>query len=185
MPAAGEPGPYEFVAAAVEDPEGEPVLTGIGRDISDRVECERELELFRQLIDQSNDSVLIIDPETGAFLDANETACRRRGYSREELLDLTVPRPPDQVRQPRGLAGVRGGAPIRGSTYVRRVPRTQGWIRLSGRNNDSYIELNDRHFQGRVQASASTRELPFRRGATEFGGLKTELIDAVSMRPES
>ena len=60
------------------------------RDVSDRKERERELELFRTLLDTSTDSVLVVDPETGRYLDVNHTACRRRGYAREEFLEMTV-----------------------------------------------------------------------------------------------
>jgi formate hydrogenlyase transcriptional activator len=50
----------------------------------------RELKLFRTLIDQSNDAIEVVDPETLRFLDANEKACSDLGYSREELLSLGV-----------------------------------------------------------------------------------------------
>ncbi|MDF9744176.1 ATP-binding protein [Natrinema salsiterrestre] len=40
----GERIPYEFAATALERPDGEPVLAGIGRDLSERKERERELE---------------------------------------------------------------------------------------------------------------------------------------------
>lgn len=45
--------PHEFVASALEDPDGNPVLTGIGRDVTERREQkdalrEREQELQRQ-----------------------------------------------------------------------------------------------------------------------------------------
>ncbi|APW99532.1 histidine kinase [Halobiforma lacisalsi AJ5] len=40
----GEPIPYEFVASTVENPDNESVLAGIGRDITERKEWERELE---------------------------------------------------------------------------------------------------------------------------------------------
>ena len=70
-----------------------PSETGLSvyfRDITERVERERELELFRTLLDHSSDSVLVADPETGRYLDVNETACQRRGYSRDEFLELSV-----------------------------------------------------------------------------------------------
>ncbi len=50
----------------------------------------QKLELFRALIDQSNDSIEVVDPESLRFLDVNEKACSILGYSREELLSMTV-----------------------------------------------------------------------------------------------
>jgi PAS domain S-box-containing protein len=50
----------------------------------------RELTLFRTLVDQSNDAIKVLDPETLRFLDVNERACSELGYSREELLSLGV-----------------------------------------------------------------------------------------------
>ncbi|WP_323191876.1 PAS domain S-box protein [Halostella sp. PRR32] len=70
--------------------EGDTLFTGIIRDITERKERESELELFRNLIDHSNDGVFVIDPETAQFLDINDTACHRLGRDRAELLDMTV-----------------------------------------------------------------------------------------------
>jgi PAS domain S-box-containing protein len=53
-------------------------------------QTEHSLKLFRTLIDQSNDAVEVVDPETLRFLDINERACKDLGYSREELLSRTV-----------------------------------------------------------------------------------------------
>ena len=49
-----------------------------------------ELALFRHLVDQSNDSLYIVDPASGRFLDANETAYSHLDYTREELLQLRI-----------------------------------------------------------------------------------------------
>ncbi|MEN8199384.1 MAG: PAS domain S-box protein [Thermodesulfobacteriota bacterium] len=45
--------------------------------------------LFRNLIDQATDAILLIDSE-GKIVRGNEQACSSLGYSREELLGLTV-----------------------------------------------------------------------------------------------
>jgi PAS domain S-box-containing protein len=69
---------------------GEPAVLGVCMDITERKQAEEELALFRTLVDRSPDSIEVIDPETGRFLDVNTTGCARLGYSREELLSLTL-----------------------------------------------------------------------------------------------
>ncbi len=59
-------------------------------DITARRAAEQKLKLFRELLNQSNDAIFIIHPETGRFLDANNNASDRLGYTREELLGLSV-----------------------------------------------------------------------------------------------
>lgn len=69
---------------------GEWHAVGIVRDISERKQKERTLRLFRDLLDSSNDAIEVIDPDTLLFLDVNERDCRDLGYSREELLSMSV-----------------------------------------------------------------------------------------------
>ena len=64
--------------------------TAIIRDITERKQAEQELILFRTLIDRSNDAIEVLDPETLRFLDMNEKCCLDLGYSRNELLSLTI-----------------------------------------------------------------------------------------------
>jgi PAS domain S-box-containing protein len=59
-------------------------------DITAHKRAEKSLELFRTLVDQSNDAIEVVDPQTLRFLDVNETACRALGYAREELMTLEV-----------------------------------------------------------------------------------------------
>ena len=63
------------------------------RDVTERKQVERALreseKRFRQLFEQSVDAVLVHD-ETGRMIDCNSEACRSLGYSREELLSLSV-----------------------------------------------------------------------------------------------
>ncbi len=53
-------------------------------------QAEADLLLFRTLIDRTNDGIEVIDPENGHFLDVNQTACERLGYTREEMLTRRV-----------------------------------------------------------------------------------------------
>ena len=47
--------------------------------------------LLRALIDRVNDSIEVIDPDSGQVLDVNEMACLTHGYTREEYLALRIP----------------------------------------------------------------------------------------------
>ncbi|MBI5674788.1 MAG: PAS domain S-box protein [Nitrospirae bacterium] len=53
-------------------------------------ESEENLRLYQTLIDQSYDSVEVVDPETGCILNVNKKTCADLGYSREELLSMKV-----------------------------------------------------------------------------------------------
>ena len=56
----------------------------------ERKKAEEALTLFRSQIDHINDTIEVIDVETGRFIDVNEQACRTHGYTREEYLMLTI-----------------------------------------------------------------------------------------------
>ncbi len=73
------------------DSDGQLIGTmAICRDVTYVTKREQELSIFRTVIDSANDSVLIVDVASGEFIDVNETACRRLGYEREELLSRTI-----------------------------------------------------------------------------------------------
>jgi PAS domain S-box-containing protein len=59
-------------------------------DLTSIKNTNRALMLFRTLIDESNDAVEVVDPQSLRFLDVNERACKDLGYTRQELLSLTV-----------------------------------------------------------------------------------------------
>ena len=60
-------------------------------DITERRQAEQAVTLFRALLDQAEDSIEIIDPVTGRFIDSNDKAFSSLGYTREEHRSLTVP----------------------------------------------------------------------------------------------
>jgi PAS domain S-box-containing protein len=65
-------------------------VQGVARDITERKQAAEALKLFRALMDQANDTVEVLDPKTGRFLDVNAKAAQIYGYTKEEYLGLTV-----------------------------------------------------------------------------------------------
>jgi PAS domain S-box-containing protein len=65
-------------------------IVGMVTDITERKHAEQSLQMFRMLIDQSNDAIEVIDPLTLRFVDINERGCLDLGYTREEFLSLSV-----------------------------------------------------------------------------------------------
>lgn len=111
MTRSGERRVWQFHNTLRTEGVAEPIVRGIAHDVTDRWRAEKTLRasiqmlaqkaieqkhlldgqtLFRTLLDQSNDAIKVIDPETLHFLDMNEKSHLELGYSREELLSMTV-----------------------------------------------------------------------------------------------
>ena len=87
----GKETPIDDSAAPIKKSDGEIIgVVLVFRDCAERKKTADALALFRTLIDQSNDGIEVVDPATGRFLDVNEHACLNLGYTREEMLTLTV-----------------------------------------------------------------------------------------------
>lgn len=59
-------------------------------DMTERKEAEKDLRLFRTLMDHSKDILLVADAESAEIKDFNQAACSGLGYSREELSSLKI-----------------------------------------------------------------------------------------------
>ncbi|MEO0988508.1 MAG: PAS domain S-box protein, partial [Cyanobacteria bacterium J06639_14] len=72
---------------------GETCILSVTNDISERKAAEEALreseQRFRTLVEQATDALFVVDTD-GRFLDVNQEACHTLGYSREELLQLSV-----------------------------------------------------------------------------------------------
>jgi len=81
----GERIPYEFSATTVENPEGDTVLAGIGRDVSEQKARERELTKYETIVETIEDGIYVKD-EDGYFTMVNEAYAEMTGYDPEELV---------------------------------------------------------------------------------------------------
>jgi len=59
-------------------------------DITEQKHTEDSLRLFRSLIEESNDAIVICDAANGQLLDCNKKVCSQLGYTQEELLHLKI-----------------------------------------------------------------------------------------------
>ena len=74
-----------------ESSTGETIVLVACEDVTERRRTVQALTFFRTLLDYVDDSIEIIDPQTGQFLDGNRGAAANIGYTRDEFLALTVP----------------------------------------------------------------------------------------------
>lgn len=71
----------------------------LGKRVDERsAEIQRSEARYRSLIEQASDAIYVVDYK-GRFLEVNNAICNMTGYSREELLQMTV----DQIIDPEDL----------------------------------------------------------------------------------
>jgi formate hydrogenlyase transcriptional activator len=77
----------------IEQPLGKTVFDGFITDITDRKQAEESLQesekRFRLLVEQAGDAFFVHN-YAGRIFDVNKQACTTLGYSREELLNMTI-----------------------------------------------------------------------------------------------
>jgi PAS domain S-box-containing protein len=62
---------------------------GIDRDITERKQTEQMLQMFQYTVDQASEAIYWLNHEA-KFEYVNDQACRSLGYTREEMMDLTL-----------------------------------------------------------------------------------------------
>ncbi len=64
---------------------------GSVRDITERKEAEDRLKLTQITVDKAAQSIFQVDPETFGITYVNEAACKSLGYTKDELLSMSIP----------------------------------------------------------------------------------------------
>ncbi|WP_295589922.1 PAS domain S-box protein [uncultured Lamprocystis sp.] len=93
--ADGYHGLFETIKTPLRDAAGEPIgVLGIARDITKLREAQDALrerdEVFRAIVTQATDSIMLIDAQTARFVEFNDAACAALGYTREEFAQLGI-----------------------------------------------------------------------------------------------
>jgi len=118
------------ISAALTELEGRSVLHGIFRDETERQRMEEELkrneQKYRGLFDDSIAAVYVFDGEK-RFIDSNQAGLDLLGYSREELLSMSIPDvDADPVVVLPAHRQLLSGAPI--VNYQHRLKRKDGTV---------------------------------------------------------
>ncbi len=102
--------PVWLSCSVVKDEDGTPIaLTGVSRDISERKQIEKALEIseakYRKLLDLGNDAIFIADVESGLIVETNRKASDLIGRSREEILRMhqAEHHPPEKAAEYRDI----------------------------------------------------------------------------------
>jgi len=78
-------------AEVTRTPDGKPIsISGTMLDITERKRAEETLKRYELLAGEARDIILFVRHRDGRILEANEAATKAYGYSKDELLSLTV-----------------------------------------------------------------------------------------------
>jgi len=137
---------------------GQPHVLAVSRDITERKRAEESLTLFRSLLDQTNDSIEVIDPESGRFLDVNEKACQACGYTRDEYLQLRVPDIDPQVAA-RPWAETRDEVRRHGSRIMESQHRRKDGSLFPVEVNVTFVRLERDYFLAVVRDISERKQI--------------------------
>ena len=103
-------------------------------DISERKRAEEEVNRFRAAMDVTVDSIFLTDPAGMRFLYVNDTACRRLGYTREQLLQKPpfelIGKTREELRREDEEVMAAGERGTRTETPYMRSDGSAGWTEL-------------------------------------------------------
>ena len=81
--------PVEVGLSPLKTDDGLRVVAAV-RDITERLESEAETRTVMEMLDATRDGLLILDAETLRFTYVNQGAIEQVGYSRDELIGMTM-----------------------------------------------------------------------------------------------
>jgi PAS domain S-box-containing protein len=118
---------------------------------------QSELDLFRNIIEKSNDGIFIVDPETAKILYANYRACITLGYKQHELLKMTLRDIGEQTAD--NCAWIKYIAKVRNFGYrlMERYKRKDGTF-FAVEVNASIVQLYRRDYMVAVVRDTIVRE---------------------------
>ena len=131
---------------------------GVLSDITERKQAEEALRLTQFSVEHASDAIFWMDPQ-GRILYVNEAACHSLGWSREELLSLTIP-DIDPLVPKEAWRATWEAMKARGSRVFETQHRTK-----QGRYFPVEVTANYLNFRGKEYSFAFARDLTERKRA--------------------
>jgi two-component system sensor histidine kinase/response regulator len=151
---------------------GEWHALGIIRDVSERKRAEKELQLTQFSLEHASDGVYWLDPQAHIVY-VNEAACLSLGYSREELLALSIPDIDPLFPKDRWTAYWED-VKKQGSKALESLQRTK-----QGRVFPVEVTANYVEFDGQEYIFAFARDISERKRAEEKIRESVELVSVI------
>ncbi|MBV9489038.1 MAG: PAS domain S-box protein [Verrucomicrobia bacterium] len=124
--------PLEVTATAIER-EGQPLFVLVARDISERKKAEAALleseTRFRSLFEHNADAMLLLDPETLRYVEANDAVARLFRAPNREALENVSPSERWPERQPDGQRSREKAQAMAKLTLAQGSHRFEWWTR--------------------------------------------------------
>jgi PAS domain S-box-containing protein len=121
-------------------------------------------QTYREIWNATSEGIFVHDPESGRVLDVNQTACAITGYSRAELLAMTL----DQLAQPLPESSESG---LRQLLHRARHegPQTCEWTALRKDGNAIWLDVAARtaRIRGEARVLVAVRDVSDRKAAAE------------------
>ncbi len=155
--------PYYFTGMVINY-EGESCLMGVGIDISEKVQSQKELkqseEKFRRVVEQASDGIFITNDQ-GQYLDVNASGEALTGYSKEELLKMNVAdlfRKADMKKQPLRFKEMLNGLQVLTLRDLEKKNGTQINVEISGKKlDDGRLQAIIRDVTARTKAEEALK----------------------------
>jgi len=120
-------------------PSGE--VAAMYSEVEQHKKKEEEAMLFRALVDNINDGILIIDPDSSKIVDVNKHACEMLGYKVEELRTMNVVDMTVELNDMMKWQDVMGRLKQTGSLVLNLTIMTRTGHRIPTEATGRYIEI--------------------------------------------
>ena len=141
----------------------------------EKLEKDEKIQLIQFSIDRAAEGIAWIDPE-GRIIYANDEECRRRGYTREEFMKLTV-FDVDPTLTPQSLSALWSELRRKGTVRLETEHRTRNGEIFPVEGVVQYIRFNDKEFSFAFMRDITKRK----RAEAEQKRLQANLINAVEI----